>query len=81
MAPAVHPRVFMATILKPSESTPVGPLLLKLGQSAKFLGVSRTTLWRMIEKKLLEKVEILPRSYRLRRADLEAIADKKAFSQ
>lgn len=66
-------------ILKSSE--PIGPLLLKLGQSAKFLGVSRTTLWRMIEKKLLEKVEILPGSFWLRRADLEAIADKNKFSQ
>jgi excisionase family DNA binding protein len=44
--------------------------------SAKFLGVSRTTLWRMVDKGLLQKVEVLPGSFRLRRADLEAIANK-----
>ena len=54
----------------------VGPLLMGMTASAKFLGVSRTTLWRMVDKGLLQKVEILPGSFRLRRADLEAIANK-----
>ena len=53
-----------------------GPLLLGMMASAKFLGVSRTTLWRMVEKGRLQKIEILPGSFRLRRADLEAIANK-----
>ncbi|MGB7769296.1 MAG: helix-turn-helix domain-containing protein, partial [Verrucomicrobiia bacterium] len=53
-----------------------GPLLLGMTASAKFLGVSRTTLWRMVNKGLLQKIEILPGSFRLRRADLEAIANK-----
>jgi predicted DNA-binding transcriptional regulator AlpA len=42
--------------------------------SAKLLGVSRAMLWRMIKRGLLQKVEILPGSFRLRRADLETIA-------
>ena len=51
-----------------------GPLLMGMSASAKFLGVSRATLWRMIKAGLLKKVEVLPGSFRLRRADLEAVA-------
>ena len=51
-----------------------GPLLMGMSASAKLLGVSRATLWRMIKFGLLKKVEVLPGSFRLRRADLEAIA-------
>jgi hypothetical protein len=51
-----------------------GPLLLGMTASAKLLGVSRATLWRMIKRGMLEKVEVLPGSFRLRRIDLEAIA-------
>ena len=51
-----------------------GPLLMGMSASAKLLGVSRATLWRMIKFGLLNKVEVLPGSFRLRRADLEAIA-------
>lgn len=51
-----------------------GPLLLGMGQGAKFLGVSRPTLWRMIKAGRLAKVEVLAGSFRLRRADLELLA-------
>ena len=34
---------------------------------------SRATLWRMIKAGALQKIEVLPGSFRLRRADLEAI--------
>ena len=51
-----------------------GPLLMGMSASAKFLGISRATLWRMIKGGLLQKVELLPGSFRLRRVDLEAIA-------
>jgi hypothetical protein len=51
-----------------------GPLLMGMSASAKLLGVSRATLWRMIKGGLLQKIEVLPGSFRLRRADLEAIA-------
>ena len=42
--------------------------------SARMLGVSRATLWRMTKAGLLQKIEVLPGSFRLRRSDLEAIA-------
>ena len=59
------------------------PLLLGMIASAKLLGISRVTLWRMIKRGLLQKIEVLPGSFRLRRADLEAIVagQKKAVSQ
>ena len=50
------------------------PLLMGMTASAKLLGVSRATLWRMAKGGLLQKIEVLPGSFRLRRADLEAIA-------
>ena len=49
-----------------------GPLLMGMSASAKLLGVSRATLWRMIKAGRLTKVEVLPDSFRVRRADLEA---------
>ena len=51
-----------------------GPLLLGMTVSAKLLGVSRATLWRMIKGGVLQKIEVLPGSFRLRRTDVEAIA-------
>lgn len=51
-----------------------GPLLLGMGAAAKFLGVSRGTLYRMIQAGRLARVEILPDSFRVRREDVEAIA-------
>jgi excisionase family DNA binding protein len=52
---------------------PVGPLLMGMKAAAKFLGVSRTTLWRMVIAGRLKRVEVLPGSFRLRRVDLDAI--------
>ena len=46
------------------------PLLLGMGDSAKLLGISRCTLWRLIKAGRLEKVEIYNNAYRLRRSDL-----------
>jgi len=60
-------------IQKKTMATP-GPLLMGMTASAKLLGVSRATLWRMIKGGLLQKIEVLPGSFRVRRADLEAIA-------
>lgn len=60
---------------------PKGPLLVGMGAGAKLLGVSRATLWRMIRVGRLAKVEVLKGSFRLRRADLEALAAGKAASQ
>ena len=56
---------------------PNGPLLMGMGAGAGLLGVSRATMWRMIRAGKLEKVEVLPGSFRVRRADLEAIAAGK----
>ncbi len=61
-------------IIRGKTTETVGPLLMGMSASAKLLGVSRATLWRMIKGGLLQKVEVLPGSFRLRRADLEAIA-------
>ena len=46
------------------------PLLMGMGESAKLLGVSRATLWRMVKEGRLEKVEIYHNAYRLRRSDI-----------
>ena len=50
------------------------PLLVGMGAGARLLGLSRATMWRMIKAGRLRKVEVLPGSFRLRLADLEAIA-------
>ena len=52
-----------------------GPLLLNMGQAAAFLGVSRTTLWRLIQDGRLPKVELRRDSFRIRREDLEALVE------
>ena len=56
---------------------PTGPLLMTMSEAAKYINVSRATLWRMCRAKKLVRAEILPNSYRVRRADLEAIAAGK----
>lgn len=56
---------------------PTGPLLMAMSEAAKYLNVSRATLWRMCRANRLARVEILPNSFRVRRADLEAIAAGK----
>ena len=63
--------------LSQEKTTKVESLLLGMGAAAGFLGVSRTTLWRMIRGGQIAKVEVLPGSFRVRRADLEAIAAAK----
>lgn len=54
-----------------------GPLLMAMGAGAKFLGVSRATLWRACLAGRIQKVELFPGSYRVRREDLEALAEGK----
>jgi excisionase family DNA binding protein len=51
-----------------------GPILLGMGNGAKYLGVSRATLWRILQSGKIGKVELFPGSYRLRREDLEKLA-------
>ena len=54
-----------------------GPLLLGMGDSAKLMGLSRATLWRMIRDGRLEKVEIYHNAFRLRRSDILALVNRK----
>ncbi len=51
-----------------------GPLLMGMSEGAKFLGVSRATLWRVLRAGRIRKVELFPGSFRVRREDLEALA-------
>ena len=51
-----------------------GPLLLGMGEAARHLGVSRSTLWRLLRVQAIEKVELFPGSFRVRRSDLERLA-------
>ena len=67
-------RILEGRSTTPQPEAPAGPLLLGMSAAAKFIGVSRATLWRMVKNGRLTKVEILPGSYRLRRADLLALA-------
>lgn len=62
----------------PHVEPPTGPLLMGMSASAKFIGVSRATLWRMCRSDRLQKVEILPGSFRLRRSDLLKLAASEA---
>lgn len=54
-----------------------GPLLLSMTAAATYLGCSRATCWRIRKSGQLPVVELLPGSYRVRRADLDAIASGK----
>ena len=58
----------------PQAEQPTGPLLLGVSAAAKLLGCSRATIWRICRAGRLEKVELFPGSFRLRRADLLALA-------
>ena len=51
------------------------PLLVNMGDGASLLGVSRSTLWRMIRNGRLQKCEIYPGAFRLRRSDLLALVN------
>lgn len=56
--------------------TPKGPLLMMIKDAAMLLGVHRATIWRLVKAGRLEAVELLG-SVRIRRADVEAIANGK----
>lgn len=61
-----------------NRDTPVpsstGPLLLGMDAGAKFIGISRSSLWRLIKSGRITPVEFRPGSFKVRRADLEQLA-------
>ncbi|VGO19148.1 helix-turn-helix transcriptional regulator [Pontiella sulfatireligans] len=58
-------------------SSEIGPLLMGMGEAARFLGVSRATLWRMIRDQRLSKVEIYHNAFRLRRSDILELVNRR----
>jgi len=56
------------------------PLLLGMGEAADLLRVSRATLWRIIKAGRLQKVELYPGSFRLRRSDILDLVKGQAVS-
>jgi excisionase family DNA binding protein len=70
-------KLLRGEVAQPSAKTSTGPLLLGMGASAKFLGVSRATLWRILQAGTIQKVELFRGSYRVRREDLEDLAAGK----
>lgn len=59
---------------RPKPEPGTGPLLLSMSESARYLGISRASLWRACKAGRLVKIELFPGSYRLQRADVEALA-------
>lgn len=70
-------RVLRGETLESAARPTTGPLLLGMGAGARFLGVSRATLWRACLAGRIQKIELFPGSYRVRREDLEALAAGK----
>jgi len=58
-----------------------GPLLCTMGEAASLLNTSRATLWRVLKKGRLQKVELYPGAFRLRRADVIALANGKVVAR
>ena len=48
-------------------------VLMGMGAASKYMGVSRSTLWRVLKQGTMGKVELFPGSYRVRRADIDAL--------
>ncbi len=68
-------RILEGKMDRPPEP-PKGPLLMMIKDAAALLGVHRATIWRLVKAGRLEAVELLG-SVRIRRADVEAIANGK----
>jgi excisionase family DNA binding protein len=53
-----------------------GPKLLKPTDAAKYLGVARSTLWRLTKRGALTTIELMPGMRCFRRQDLDLLAEK-----
>ena len=56
------------------------PHFLSMTDSAKYAGVSRTTLYQLVRSGRLTPVELLPGFRRIRRSDIEALAESRSAS-
>ena len=70
-------RMLRGEDLSPAPRRIEGPLLMGIGAAAKLLGISRQTLWRACIAGRLEKVELFPGSYRVRKEDVVAMAETR----
>lgn len=52
---------------------PSGPLTMTMSDAARYAGVSRATLYRMLQENRLRRVEIRPGTFRVIRADLHRL--------
>jgi len=59
---------------QPSAPSLSGPLLMGMDEGAKYTGISRSTLWRLVKSGKIKPVEIRPGSFKIRREDLERFA-------
>ena len=67
-------RILRGVIPPPAATPRAGPLLLRMKEAARLLNCSRPTLWRICRAGKLQKVEILPNSFRVRLGDVMALA-------
>jgi len=58
------------------EPAPVtaGPLLMGMDEGAKYAGISRSSLWRIIKSGRITPIEFRPGSFKVRRCDLDRLA-------
>lgn len=63
---------------KSRSSSPDDPLLLKMNDAAKKLGVSRVTFWRLVNTGAVKPVEIFEGVFRYNYSDLVALSEKRS---
>lgn len=58
----------------PAVQALAGPLFFNMGGAAKYLGIGRSSLWRLVQAGRVPTVELMPGMIRVRRADLDQLA-------
>lgn len=66
-------RVLQGRMPQPS-IRPAAPLLMSMSAASKYLGVSRSTMFRLLQEGRIRRVELSPGFALIRRADIEQIA-------